>query len=50
MSIMLVAYYILVKPYDSKRINYLEIFNELFVMAVAYLMLFLTDYTPDLDF
>ena len=50
MSIILVIYYILVKPYESKAVNYLEIFNETFVMVVAYLMLFLTDFTPDLDF
>ena len=50
MSMLILAYYAYVKPFQSLSVNLLEISNEIFVMVVAHLLLFLTDFTPNLDF
>ena len=49
LSILNSAYIILWQPFESKRQNNLEIFNEFCITAVGYLNLVLTDFVSSID-
>ena len=49
LSILNSAYIIFWQPFESKRQNKLEIFNEFCITAVGYLNLVLTDFVPSID-
>jgi len=44
LSIMFVAYH---KPYDSRRINMIELFNEYTILVAGYHLFIFTDFVED---
>ncbi len=49
MSIVMLIYIMLVKPYDDRRLNRMEVFNELTVLMCAWHLLLFTDMITDTD-
>jgi hypothetical protein len=45
----MLIYIVEFQPFEKQLINYLEIFNELCILAVAYHLLLFTDFVSDLD-
>jgi hypothetical protein len=35
------------RPYENRLSNFIEIFNEITIMIIGYLLFLLTDFTPD---
>lgn len=46
-GILVIIYILYVRPYKEQALNYLEIFNEVCILAIVYCMLLLTDFLPD---
>jgi len=50
LSVFMISYLILAKPFNSKLLNILEVFNEGVVLTSAYFLIFFSDYITDTDF
>ena len=46
---MMMMFLIFVKPFDSKVVNYIEIFNEICILLCIYCMIVYTDFNLDKD-
>jgi hypothetical protein len=46
---MYTSYFIVVKPYEDPSANEWEIFNEVCVLLVSYILMFLSLYNDDID-
>ena len=49
MNILMIIYLCVVKPFDSKKINYNEIFNEICILIASYHLFMLTDFVATAD-
>ena len=46
-SLLMFTFLVLVKPFEVKYLNFLEIFNELGILVCSYHLIAYTDFQPD---